>query len=210
MKREVGSSKQLISGSAPIFVLISGPSGVGKDAILKRLVQRHDSMYVVVTATTRSPRPGEQNGVDYHFVSSAEFQEMIDRDLLLEFAEVYGNMYGVPKGLIRTALGEGRDVALRTDIQGAETIKQKVEDAILIFLTPPSLASLQSRLQFREAETSAEMNRRLQEASHEIAQANRFDHIILNEDGKLDECADRIDAIITAERNRSVTRSYPL
>ena len=191
-------------------MLISGPSGVGKDAILERLVERSPSIHVAVTATTRPPRSGEQNGVDYHFVSTEEFQKMVEKELLLEFAEVYGNMYGVPKGPITEALNDGKDVALRTDVQGAETIKRKVEDTILIFVTPPSLTSLKSRIESRKAETAEEINRRLQEAAYEIDQAHRFDHIITNEDGKLDECADQIDAIIATERNRQITRHYPL
>lgn len=191
-------------------MLLSGPSGVGKDAILERLVQRSPSIYIAVTATTRAPRPGEKNGVDYHFVSTEAFQEMVEKELLLEFAKVYGNMYGVPKGPITEALNDGRDVALRTDVQGAETIKRKVKDTILIFITPPSLTSLESRIQSRKTETSEEMNRRLKEAAHEIDQASRFDHIVTNEDGKLEECADQIEAIIAAERDRQITRHYPL
>ncbi|MQG20801.1 MAG: guanylate kinase [SAR202 cluster bacterium] len=210
MKRKVGSSNHSASGSAALFMLISGPSGVGKDAILERLVERSPSIHVAVTATTRPPRSGEQNGVDYHFVSTEEFQKMVEKELLLEFAEVYGNMYGVPKGPITEALNDGKDVALRTDVQGAETIKRKVEDTILIFVTPPSLTSLKSRIESRKAETAEEINRRLQEAAYEIDQAHRFDHIVTNEDGKLDECADQIDAIIATERNRQITRHYPL
>ena len=154
--------------SRPLLVVLSGPSGVGKDAVLARMKELERPFYYVVTATTRARRAREKNGVDYHFLSPEEFQQMIDKGQLLEWANVYGNYYGVPKDEIASALSKGVDTIVRVDVQGAATIKRLLPEAVFIFLMPPSLKELEKRLRKRHSESSADLTLRLKKAKEEI------------------------------------------
>lgn len=186
----------------PLLVVISGPSGVGKDAVLARMKELKRPYHFVVTATTRPKRPREVEGVDYHFVSTAEFQQMLEREEFMEWANVYGNLYGVPKEQVRQALASGRDVLVKPDVQGAATIKQLVPEAVFIFLAPPSLEDLARRLRQRKTESPAQLELRLRTARREMACLFMFDYLVLNKDGQLDDTVAHIEAIIRAEKSR--------
>ena len=186
-----------LSGS--LFV-ISGPSGVGKDAVLSKIRLLDRPYHFVVTATTRSKRPGERDGVDYFFLDRKSFERMIEDDQLLEWAEVYGNLYGVPKRQVTEAQGRGLDVIIKTDVQGAATIKRMMPEATLIFLQPPSAETLDRRLRKRNTESQIELNLKLETARSEIQESRWFDHIITNHDGGIGEAAASIDHVIQSRR----------
>ncbi|MBM4462983.1 MAG: guanylate kinase [Chloroflexi bacterium] len=183
-----------------LFVL-SGPSGAGKDAVLHRMKEFSFPFHRVVTVTTRSQRPGEKDGVDYHFTSDAEFQEMVQRGELLESAEVYGRWYGTPKQPVKEALDGGQNVILRVDVQGAATIKSLVPDAVLIFLTSPSL-EYEERLKQRQTESDGERRLRMEKIDGEMKSLSLFDYMVVNHQGDLDSAVSQVMAIITAERRR--------
>ena len=138
--------------TSPLLVVISGPSGVGKDTVLEQVQRAHDGWHFVVTATTRPKRPGERDGVDYIFMEPAQFQALLAQDGFLEHAKVYGKEYGVPRGQVEEALRSGKDVIVKTDVQGARTIRAKLPEALLIFLAPPDMEELERRLRVRESE----------------------------------------------------------
>ena len=192
--------------TSPLLVVLSGPSGVGKDAALIALRALGRPWHFVVTATTRTIRPGEQDGVDYHFLQPAQFQTLMDKGELLEHAQVYGNWYGVPKQQIRDALHRGQDVIAKIDVQGAATIKKLAPESVLIFLAPSNMEELRSRLEARATETGADFERRVGTAWHEMEHLPDFDYRVINKEGRLDEAVMGIDAIITAERSRVVPR----
>jgi guanylate kinase len=194
----------------PLLIVLSGPSGAGKDAVLSKLRESGFPLTYTVTATTRAKRPNERDGVDYHFVSKEKFQEMITQDALLERANVYGNWYGVPKEPVREALSRGSDVILKIDIQGAATIKKLVSQAVFIFLTPPSIDDLVSRLKKRNTETSADLEVRTKACEDEIRQLPLFDYIVINEMDKIGGAVADIEAIITAEKRRVKPREISL
>jgi guanylate kinase len=194
----------------PLLVVLSGPSGVGKDAALAQLKKLDRPWHFVVTATTRSPRPGERDGVDYIFLDTETFRRMKERDELLECAEVYGRWYGVPRSQVRQALKEGRDVILKVDVQGAATVRQLAPEAVSIFMLPGSFQELQDRLAERMTETSPEMERRLKVAREELRQVGDFDYRVVNSTGHLDRAVADIDAIIVAEKCRVVPRVVQL
>ncbi len=164
-------------------------------AELKRLRQ---PFHYAVTTTTRSRRQGEEDEVDYHFVSQERFQEMIEREELLEWAEVYGNWYGVPRQDVKQALEQGLDVMIKVDVQGAATIKGIIPQALLIFVAPPSAEELQTRLRQRESETTTDLKRRTETADEEMKQLPLFDYVVVND--TVDQAVAKIDAIITAEK----------
>ena len=180
----------------PLLVVLSGPSGVGKDAILDELERRGRRFHRVVTCTTRPPRPGERHGIDYFFVSADEFDEMLGGDGLLEHAVVYGQQYGVPQQQVLDAMERGDDVFVRTDVQGATSIKKLMPDAVLVFIAPPSLDDLQRRIRGRGKDDEARMQRRLDTARSEMARQGEFEHVIVNEDGRLDAATDRVEEIL--------------
>jgi len=184
----------------PLLVVLTGPSGAGKDSLLARLKPQDPSSYVVVNVTTRPPRTGEQEGVDYSFVSKAEFERLRRDGELLEHALVYGQDKGVPKSPIRQALASGRDVLLRTDIQGARTIKHLVPGATTIFVSPPSETELRRRVRQRGGDTQEQVRIREETAAQEMATATEFDYHIINDD--LEECVNEIRRIITKEHSR--------
>ena len=186
----------------PLLVVLSGPSGVGKDAALAELKLLNRPWHFVVTATTRPQRPGEQNGVDYIFLETAEFLKMKERDELLECAQVYGNWYGVPRSQVRQGLQNGKDVFLKVDVQGADTVRKIAPEALFIFMIPSSLEELRSRLTLRMTEKPSEIDLRLSIAESELGKAGEYDYRVVNEDDKLDQAIAEIDAIITAEKCR--------
>ncbi len=197
-------------GSRPLFVVLSGPSGVGKDAVLARMKKLERPFHYVITATTRPKRTGEKNGVDYHFLSQKEFQRMIDKHQFLEWANVYGKYYGVPKEEITSALSKGVDAVVKVDVQGAATIKKILPQAVFIFLMSPSVEALEKRLRKRRSESSTDLALRLERAKGEIKSLPIFDYVITSRQNKLDEVVFQIDAIVTAEKCRVKPRIVEL
>lgn len=189
----------------PLLVVVSGPSGVGKDATLKRMQALGAPFHFVVTTTTRGRRPNEREGVDYHFVSTDEFQEKLERGDFLEHANVYGNMYGNARSDIESALRRGSDVIMRIDVQGAATIRKKVDGAIFIFLAS-TIKELEARLRARKTEDEHALRMRLALAAEEIQEQVHFDYCIPNHDNHLDQTVDDIQAIIRAEKLRTHPR----
>ena len=181
-----------------LFVL-SGPSGVGKDAVLSRLKQRRRDLHYTVTATTRPIRPGERDGVDYIFMARDDFRSLIVEDGLLERAEVYGNLYGVPKRQVTDALQQGRNVLLKVDVQGAATVKKLYPRSVLIFLKPPNMDSLDKRLTDRGTEQGEALRIKLETAREEMKEAGWFDHTVVNHDGRLHDAVSEIARIIAQE-----------
>src|SRR6187402_1761774 len=186
----------------PLLVVLSGPSGVGKDSILMRMRDIGFPFHFVVTATSRAQRPGERDGYDYHFVSKERFEEMISRGELLEWAEVYGHYKGIPKREVGQALQSGRDVILRIDVQGAATIKRLAPEAVFIFLAPGGFDELRNRLQWRRTESPDQMEQRLEMARHEMQAVVDFDYVVINREDRLDDAVGQIRAIIVAEKQR--------
>ena len=186
----------------PLVVVISGLSGVGKDVVLKGMREQGYIFHRVVTVTTRSPRPGEVEGVDYRFVSEDQYEAMMERGELLEHAVVYGRRYGVPEREIREPLERGRDAVLRIDVQGAKTIKEKMPQAVLIFLTASSMEELKRRLIGRGKDSPEEMERRMNRAREEMGYLPKFDYLVVNRDGRLDDAVRQVMAIVTAEKHR--------
>ena len=194
------------SPAPPLLVVLSGPSGVGKDTALASLKKLERPWHFVVTATTRSPRPGERNGVDYIFLDSDSFLKMRERDEFLECAQVYGRWYGVPRSQVRQGLAAGRDVILKVDVQGAATVRRLVPEAVFIFLLPSSFEELRGRLAQRMTESSPELGLRLNTAREELTRIHEFDYRVVNRDGCLDQAIAEIEAIIAAEKCRVVPR----
>jgi guanylate kinase len=194
----------------PLLIVLSGPSGAGKDAVLHRLRGMACPPTCIVTMTTRPRREYERDGVDYHFVSPERFQEMLNVDDFLEWARVYGNCYGLPKQAVKTALARGQDVIVKVDVQGAATIKKKVAEAIFIFLIPPTVAELVSRLRERHTESEADLVIRTQMAAAEVKSLAMFDYLVINRQDRLDEAVGEIRAIITAEKRRVNQREIRL
>ena len=196
--------------SRPLLVVLSGPSGVGKDAVLARMRKLGRPFHYVVTATTRPKRAGEKGGVDYHFLSRKEFQQMVDKHQFLEWANVYDNYYGVPKDEVTPALSKGVDAIVKVDVQGAATIKEILPQAVFIFLMPPSMEELEERLRKRHSESSADLALRLERAKGEMKSLPLFDYVITSRQNKLDEVVSQIDAIVTAEKRRVKPRIVEL
>jgi guanylate kinase len=198
------------SAGAPgaLLVVVSGPSGVGKDTIIEalRARPRDPDYHYVVTCTTRSPRPGEVDGASYHFLDRGRFATLRDAGAFLEWAEVHGNWYATPRAEVRRALASGHDVILKIDVQGAAAVKASVPDALLVFVVPPSLEALFRRLRARATETAEELELRQRNAAIELARAGDYDHVVVNEDGQVERTARRIDDIIRAERRRHPDR----
>lgn len=182
-------------------MIISGPSGVGKDTIIEAMQKRVPShpRHYVVTVTTRARRPAEIDGVSYHFLEEDDYERLRLADGLLEASEVHGNWYGTPRDQVQSALASGRDAILKIDVQGAHKVRDRVPDALLIFVVPPSLEALEERLVGRSTESAADLERRRRDAAHELAQQDDYDHVVVNETDQIDKTAERIDAIIAAE-----------
>jgi guanylate kinase len=189
-----------------LFVL-SAPSGTGKDTVIQALKEKGIDFHVVASVTTRAPRPGESEGKPYYFISQEQFQAMIARNELIEYAQVHGNWYGQPTQQIQDNLRQGRDVLLKIDVQGAATVRKKVTDAIYIFLVPGSVEELVERLTNRQTETREERQRRLGDAEYELAQRSQYDYVIENRQGKLEEAVENLRAIMQAEHCRTQPRN---
>jgi guanylate kinase len=194
----------------PLLIVISGPSGVGKDSVLQRMKERELPFHFVVTATTRPQREGEVDGVDYHFVTSDEFAEMIEKGELLEYAIVYNDYKGIPKRQVRQALASGQDVIMRIDVQGAETIRELCPDALLVFLSTRTEEELVARLEARKTETPEGLKLRIATARQELKRVAMFDYYVVNADFRLDETVDIILSIIKAEHHRTKPRQVTL
>ncbi len=194
----------------PLLIVISGPSGVGKDSVLARMKERKLPFYFVVTVTTRQRRPNEIEGEDYFFVSEDEFAELIEKDELIEYAYVYNDYKGIPKSQVRQALESGRDVVMRLDVQGAASIRRLYPEAVLIFLTTQNEEELVKRLKSRHTESHEELNLRIAMARQELKRIDAFDYILVNRECQLDRTVDLILAIIEAEHHRVHPRKVRL
>lgn len=190
-------------GRSPVLAVLSGPSGVGKDTVVACLARAGHDFVRVVTYTTRPRAEHERQGVDYWFLDDpAEFQRLLADDALIEHATVYGFDYGVPRQPIEEALGAGRDVVLRIDVQGALTIKSRIPSAVLVFLAAPSLAAQEARLRQRGRDSDETIRRRLATAERELSLIDEFQYVIISRDGAPEAAADELRAILRAERHR--------
>ena len=194
----------------PLLIVISGPSGVGKDSVLEEMKKRGLPFHFVITATNRKPRPEEKDGVDYFFLTDEEFAKMIDEGELLEYALVYQDYKGIPKSQVREALHSGKNVIMRIDVQGAETVRKLAKEALLIFLLPQSEEELINRLKKRNTETKESLKLRIATTRQELKKIKIFDYIVVNRDDCLSETVDMIEAIITAEQLRVHQRQVDL
>lgn len=194
----------------PLLIVISGPSGVGKDSVVQALKKRGLPFHFVVTATTRPPRPGEVNGQDYFFVSKEEFARLIDQSELIEYAIVYNDYKGIPKQQVREALASGKDVIMRLDVQGAATVRKLAPEAVLIFLTTQDEEELVARLNKRKSDSAEDLSLRIATARQELRRAAEFDYGVINADGRLDEAVEAVIAIIRAEHHRIHPRRVSL
>ena len=194
----------------PLLIVLSGPSGVGKDAVLHYLKSSSPSFKFVTTMTTRPRRHNEKDNVDYHFVSQDEFEKLLKNNELLESANVYGNWYGPPKEPIRQALKQGYDVMVKVDVQGAATIKKLAPQAVFIFLMPPSIDELAVRLKQRYTESPESLALRLYACEHELQQISSFDYVVINHRNQIETAVNEIKAIITAEKCRVTQREINL
>ena len=194
----------------PLLIVISGPSGVGKDTVMQRMKERGLPFQFVVTATTRPQRNNEVHGTDYWFVSKEEFARMINEDELIEYAVVYGDYKGIPKQQVREALASGMDVVMRIDVQGAETVRKLAPEALMIFITTESEEDLVRRLETRKTETPDSLAIRIATARKELKRVAVFDYVIVNREFHLDETVDNIRAIIDAEHHRVTPRKVEL
>ena len=195
--------------SGPLLIVLSGPSGAGKDAILRSLKDSIPSLFHVATLTTRPRRPGEVEGEDYHFVSPEKFQELRESELL-EWAEVYGHLYGVPREPVRKALAEGKDVILRVDVQGAAHLKRIAPEGVFIFVVPASLEEVRHRLERRGTESAEEFKLRMEKAEREMESWPLFDYIVVNREGMMESAVAQVRAIIMAEKCRTKPRRLDL
>ncbi len=186
----------------PLLIVVSGPSGVGKDSVLQRLKARGAAFHFVVTATTRPPRPGERHGVDYYFYSPEEFARLIEQDELMEWSIVYGDYKGIPKAPVRAALARGQDVIMRIDVQGAQKVRRLCPQAVLIFLTTETEEELVHRLRRRATETEDALALRIAMARKELEHMPEFDYVVVNRAEHLDEAVEAILAIVQAEHHR--------
>lgn len=183
-----------------ILIVISGPSGAGKGTICKAFLEKNKNVKLSISATTRSPREGEVEGVNYFFVTKEKFKGMIDNGELLEHAQIYDNFYGTPKAAILENLEQGYDVLLEIEMQGAKQIKEVYPEGVFIFILPPSLDELKSRIVGRGTETEEQINKRFGSAFEEICQIENYDYFIVNKD--IDQSAKELSDMISAEKNK--------
>jgi len=187
-------------GEEGLLLVISGPSGAGKGTICKEIMSKHPHISYSVSATTREPRKGEVDGVNYHFLSKERFEEMLQRGDFLEWAKVYDNYYGTPKEKVMKYLKEGEDIVLEIDIQGALQIKQDFPDGIFIFIVPPSLEELKERIVNRGTDSEEVIKKRLSSVHEELGYVDKYDYVILNDD--VENAAKKMESIILAEKCR--------
>ncbi|WP_055071019.1 guanylate kinase [Clostridium massiliamazoniense] len=183
-----------------VLIVISGPSGAGKGTICKALLEKHPEIKLSVSATTRSPRVGEVDGVNYHFLNKETFLKRIDENDFLEYAEVYGNYYGTPKSNVEEILNSGKDVILEIDIQGALKVKERSEDGVFIFILPPSMEELKQRIIKRGSETPESLMTRFKSAYQEINYVSKYNYAVVND--TVDAAVNKIESILTAEKCR--------
>jgi guanylate kinase len=183
-----------------ILIVLSGPSGTGKGTICKELLRSVPNLHYSVSATTRTPREGEENGINYWFITKDEFQTMVENDELLEWAEVYGNFYGTPRRYVQNQLDSGMDVVLEIDIQGAMQIKKKFPQGVFIYVVPPSLDELAERIHKRGTDSLESIKKRLSCASHELASAHNYHYVIVNDD--VQAAVTKVGSILVAEKCR--------
>jgi len=196
--------------TTPLFIILSGPSGAGKDAVLAGMKEEGYPLEYITTVTTRLQRAKERNNIDYHFVSTERFQEMIDNKELLEWANVYDNWYGVPRQPVKQALDKGQDIIVKVDIQGTATLKKIMPQAVSIFLIPQSMEELALRLHQRRSESPSDLALRLKIAEEEINQLPLFDYIVVNKRDEINHAVSDIKAIISAEKCRVNPRQISL
>ncbi len=180
-----------------VLVIVSGFSGAGKGTVMKALMSKYDNYALSISATTRAPRVGEENGREYFFKTVEEFEKMIDEEALIEYANYVGNYYGTPKAYVESKLNEGKDVILEIELQGAMKVKKKMPDTVLIFITPPTAAELKNRLVGRGTEDEATINARLKRASEEAGYMEKYDYLLINDD--LDTCVRELHELIQSE-----------
>ena len=190
-----------------LLFIVSGPAGSGKGTVVNELIANHPSLTLSISATTRQPRPGEVDGVHYHFISKEEFEQRIKDGKMLEYAIYSGNYYGTPQKEVEEAMNEGKDVILEIEVAGAMQIKEKIKDSVAIMLTPPSKEVLESRLRGRGTETEEVIKWRLERAKEELLLMPQYDYSVINEDNKSNECAEMIYTIIKSEHQRTIYTS---
>ncbi|GAB6169996.1 guanylate kinase [Clostridium carnis] len=183
-----------------VLIVISGPSGAGKGTICKELLEKHENIYLSVSATTREPRSGEVHGVNYYFLKKEDFLRKVKENGFLEYAEVYGNCYGTPKANVEKMLDEGKDVILEIDIQGALKVKENFSEGVFIFILPPSMEELKQRIIKRGSETEESLMRRFKSAYKEINYVSKYNYAVVND--TLDVAVSKVESIIAAEKCR--------
>lgn len=187
-----------------LLFIISGPAGSGKGTVVNHLLSLHPELKLSISATTRQPRPGEVNGVHYYYISKDEFEERIASGKMLEYTTYSGNYYGTPEKEVRQALENGQDIILEIEVDGAMQIKERIEGAVAIMLTPPNSQVLEARLRGRGTETDEVIKWRLDRAKEEVKLLPKYDYLVINEDNRSDECAQMVYNIILAEHQKSI------
>jgi len=203
-------AERLKTPPEPLFIVLSGPSGAGKDSVLDGLKTRNLNFKHITTVTTRPMRPGEVDGLHYIFTSRDNFERMISNHELLEYAAVYGNWYGVPKQPVKDALAHGHDVVIKTDVQGARTLKNVVPNALFIFLVPPDVTDLHARLKGRNTETQSDLKLRLSKVDEELGQLDIFDYLVFNKRSEISLAIAEIENILRAEKCRVQQRKITI
>ena len=183
-----------------VLAIVSGFSGAGKGTVMKALMNKYDNYALSISATSRAPRPGEQEGREYFYKTVEQFEKMIEQDELIEYAQYVGNYYGTPKAYVEEKLNEGKDVILEIELQGAMKVKAKMPDTVLIFITPPSAQELKNRLVGRGTEDEATINARLKRASEEAEYMDKYDYLLINDD--LDTCVRELHELIQSEHSK--------
>lgn len=186
-----------------ILLIVSGPAGSGKGTVVSKLISAHEEIALSVSATTRQPRPGEQNGLHYHFITKDDFEKRIKNGEILEYTTYCENYYGTPLKEVNEALLSGKDIILEIEVDGAMQVKKKLPEAVTVMLTPPDKETLENRLRSRGTETDEVIAWRLERAKEEIALMPEYDYSVVNEDGRADECADLIYSILRAEHQKT-------